>query len=96
MLKEHGVDYVYREYTKEPLTRAEVVDVLGKLGVGPRDVLRARDAKALGVGPEVDDDALVGLMAEHPGLLQRPIVIDGDRAIMARPADLIEDFLSAS
>ncbi|MCH9680380.1 MAG: arsenate reductase, partial [Deltaproteobacteria bacterium] len=39
MLEEHGVEFTYREYRKEPLSRAELRDVLGKLGVGPREVL---------------------------------------------------------
>ena len=77
MLDEHDIAYDYREYTKDPLTVAELRDTLGKLGVGPRDVLR------------LDDDALIAKMAEFPRLLQRPIGVVGDRAVVGRPAEAL-------
>ena len=48
MLKEAEVEFTYREYTKEPLSADEIREVLGKLGMGVKDVLRARDAKKAG------------------------------------------------
>ncbi|MFT7578767.1 MAG: arsenate reductase [Myxococcota bacterium] len=94
MLKELGVDYVYRNYEKDPLDAAELRDVLTKLGMGPRDILRSRDAKANGLTGEEDDDTLIGLMAKIPRLVQRPIAIrDDGKAIIARPADTLSDFL---
>lgn len=83
----------YREYREDPLDADELRSVLSLLGVGPREVLRPKEAKALGVGPEVDGDALVARMAESPTLLQRPIAVRGDRAIVARPETLLRDFL---
>ena len=85
MLNEHGVEFTYREYTKEPLGADEIRDVLTKLGVGPREILRTRDAKKLDVDPELDGDALIAAMVEHPTLIQRPIAIVGDRAVLGRP-----------
>jgi len=89
LLEEHGVSFTYREYRDEPLTRAELVDVLGKLGMGPRQVLRGRDAKKLGLGGNESDDALLELMAEHPTLLQRPIGVLGKRAALGRPPEAL-------
>ena len=83
----------YREYREDPLDADELRSVLSLLGVGPRDVLRPKEAKALGIGPEVDGDALVVRMAQSPTLLQRPIVVRGDRAIVARPETLLQSFL---
>lgn len=83
----------YREYREDPLDVDELRSVLSLLGVGPRDVLRPKEAKALGIGLEVDGDALVARMAESPTLLQRPIVVRGDRAIVARPETLLRGFL---
>lgn len=89
MLNEHGIEHTYREYTKDPLSEQEIRDVLARLGVGPRDVLRARDAKKHGIAPELDGEGLIAAMAEHPRLLQRPIGVLGDRAVVGRPAEAL-------
>ena len=87
MLNEHGAAFTYREYRKEPLSEDELRSVLGKLGVGPRAVLRGRDAKKLGLSGDESDDQLIALMAEHPTLLQRPIGVKGDQAALGRPIE---------
>ena len=87
MLTEHGIEHTYREYTKDPLTTQELRDVLSKLGCGPRDVLRARDAKKAGLTGVESDDELIDLMAENPRLLQRPIGVSGAKAAVGRPAE---------
>lgn len=89
MLNEHSVDFTYREYTREPLDEAELRAVLAKLGVGPRDVLRGRDAKKAGLSGQESDDALIALMAQNPRLLQRPIGVVGDKAVIGRPAEAL-------
>ena len=91
MLQEHGVAHTYREYTKDPLTVDELRVLFQQLGRGPRDVLRARDAKKAGLTGDETDDALIALMADNPRLLQRPIGVRGDRAVVGRP---VEDLLS--
>ncbi len=48
MLDSLSVPYRYREYTREPLSEAELRDLLRKLGVGAKDILRSRDARAQG------------------------------------------------
>lgn len=89
MLDEKGIDYRYREYTKEPLSQAEIKRVLKKLGMTPKDVLRKNDKayKELGLTGDEKTAELVKLMAEHPTLLQRPIGVVGDRAAVGRPVD---------
>ena len=93
MLKDLGVDYRYREYTKEPLTEADLRDVLGKLGMSARDILRSRDAKKEGLTGDEGEDALVAAMAKNPNLVQRPIFVLGDRAVMGRPVDNVHQLL---
>ncbi len=87
MLNDNGIAHTYREYTKEPLTVAELEDVFAKLGLGPRDVLRKRDATKAGLSGQESDAELIALMAENPRLLQRPIGIVGDRAAVGRPLE---------
>ena len=91
MLNDNGIAHTYREYTKDPLTEAELRDVFLKLGLGPRDVLRKRDATKAGLTGDESDDALIALMADNPRLLQRPIGILGHRAVVGRP---VEDLLT--
>lgn len=91
MLKERGVEYRYREYTEEPLSRAEIEKVLGLLGLEPVDVLRKNDAafKELGLTGKESKTVLLGHMAKHPTLLQRPIAIVGKKAVLGRPPERI-------
>ncbi len=89
MLKENGIEFTYREYRSDPLTRAELVDVLRKLKLGPRDVLRKADASKLGLSGDESDEVLIGLMAENPTLLQRPIGVVGKRAVLGRPPEAL-------
>ena len=93
MLNDLGVDYQYREYTKEPLSAAEVRDVLGKLGLSARDILRSRDAKKAGLTGDEGDDALIAAMADNPNLIQRPIFVLGERAVMGRPPENVKQLL---
>ena len=89
MLNDAGLEYRYREYTEEPLSAAELKRVLGLLGVGPKALLRKNDKafKENGLTGDESDAALIKLMAKHPTLLQRPIGVKGDRAVVGRPVE---------
>jgi len=89
LLEAHGVTYRYREYTEEPLSVAEIRAVLERLGVGPRAVLRKRDKayREQGLTGDETDEQLIGLMAAHPTLLERPIGLAGERAVLGRPPE---------
>ena len=89
MLEENGVEYCYREYRKEPLSVAEIRAVLRKLGLKAHDVLRTRDRafRELGLSGDEPESELIGHMAEHPTLLQRPIGVHGERAVVGRPPE---------
>ncbi len=97
MLEENDVEYEYRDYKKDPLTEAEIQSVLVSLGVGPRDVLRRRDRafRDLGLSGAEDEEELIALMASHPTLLERPIGVVGERAVLGRPPDLLLTLLDA-
>lgn len=66
------------------------------MGIAPRELLRAGEAvyKGLELGRrELSDDELIRLMAEHPDLIQRPIVERGSRAVLGRPTEKIKELL---
>jgi|TARA_B110000483_G_scaffold78084_1_gene97325 arsenate reductase len=87
LLNEHKVDFVYREYTRNPLSVAELTELFTQLGKSPRELLRSRDVKRLELNPDQDDAALIAAMAEHPRLLQRPILVVGEKAVVGRPVE---------
>lgn len=84
MLDGKGIEYRYREYNREPLSEKEIRDVQRKLGLRPRDVLRKN---GMGFTGEEPDEELIAAMARHPGLLQRPIGVLGDKAVVGRPPE---------
>jgi arsenate reductase len=97
LLREHGIDYDAVDYHVTGLTETEIRDLLAKARARPRDVLRAREplVRELGLddpGAHTDDE-LIALMAEHPELVQRPIVVRGDRAVLARPVERVLELL---
>jgi arsenate reductase len=66
------------------------------MGIEPRELLRTGEAvyKELGLGGrELTNDEIIRLMAEHPALVQRPIVERGDRAVLGRPTEKIKELL---
>jgi arsenate reductase (glutaredoxin) len=97
LLAEHGVEYEGVEYHKTGLTEEQIRELLNKAGLRPRDVLRMREPLVAELGladaDAVSDDALITLMAEHPRLVQRPIAVRGDRALLARPVERVLELL---
>jgi arsenate reductase len=81
---------------KTPPTADVLRDICGKLGVSPREILRKKDPaygeNDLDSGRHTDAQ-LYALMAANPGLIQRPIVVKGKRAVVARPAERAADLL---
>ena len=82
-----AVDYQSVNYLKEPLTADELKQLLRKARLKPQDVLRTKEAvyREQIAGRNLSDDELVQMMVDHPELIQRPIVVRGDKAVLARP-----------
>jgi arsenate reductase len=89
LLDERGIEYRYREYTKEPLSASEIRKILKLLGQKPHDVLRKKDKafEELGLTGEESAKELIEHMAEHPTLLQRPIGVTAKKAVVGRPVE---------
>ncbi|HEY7857579.1 MAG TPA: arsenate reductase (glutaredoxin) [Candidatus Nanopelagicales bacterium] len=91
LLAAHGVPAHKVHYLDDPPSRAELERVLTLLGTSdPRAMMRTAEPlyRELGLA-EASDAALLDAMAEHPVLIERPIVIRGDRAVVARPPELL-------
>ena len=96
LLRESGVPFEKVNYYLEPLTKEKLVELLGKMKLGPRDILRTSEAiyKELGLGKsEFTDDEIISLMVKHPDLIQRPIVERGKRAVLGRPTENVKTLL---
>jgi arsenate reductase len=96
LLTERGVDFDRVEYHVEGLSEEQLRTLLRKAGLRPGDVLRRREPLVAELGLDAslpDDDELIRLMAEHPVLVQRPIVERGERAVLARPVENVLELL---
>lgn len=96
LLDERGIDFERVNYHVEPLAEAKIRELLAKAGIGPRDALRTKEPvyRELGLDArDAPDDELIALMAEHPQLLQRPVVERGERAVLARPPERVLEIL---
>jgi arsenate reductase len=95
-LKEAGVDFTAVNYYLEPISKPKLTELLHKMKMKPRDLLRTKEDayRELKLDErDISDDELIGLMVKHPDLIQRPIVEKGPRAILARPADRLKEIL---
>jgi arsenate reductase len=95
-LKESGVDFESVDYYVDPIPKAKLVELLRKMNMRPRDLLRTREPiyKTLKLGEStLTDDEILDLMVRYPDLIQRPIVEKGSRAILARPPERLKDIL---
>jgi arsenate reductase len=94
LLREHGVEPEIVAYLDDPPDRATLEDLLAKLDMEPRDLLRKREKVYTELGlsdPGLGRDDLIGAIADHPRLLERPIVVNGDRAALGRPIERVLD-----
>jgi arsenate reductase len=95
LLAEEGVEADYVHYLEDTPSRGEIVRIFGLLGIDdPRGMMRKAEPEYRELGlADADDDALFDAMAAHPILIERPIVIVGDRAVVARPPELLKELL---
>lgn len=95
-LEKKGITPEIILYLETPPTADEMRMILLKLDLPPREIMRKNEKlyKELELGdPSLSEEALITAMCAHPTLIERPIVINGDQAKLARPADLIEEIL---
>jgi arsenate reductase len=90
------VNFEAINYYETPLDADQLRELIEQMGIAPRDLLRKGEQvyRDLNLGKrEVSDDELIRLMVEHPDLIQRPIVVRGNKAVLARPPQNLEELL---
>lgn len=96
LLEARGVQPAVVRYLETPLSAAEIGTLLGKLNLGARQLLRTgeEEYKALNLSDAgLSDAQLIAAMAEHPKLIERPILVVGDRAVIGRPPERVLELL---
>ncbi|WP_298739273.1 arsenate reductase (glutaredoxin) [uncultured Psychrobacter sp.] len=96
IIKASGEQPEVVEYLKNPPTRDELVDLLAKMNILPRELLRSKEAinDELGLdNPELSDDHIIDAMIAHPILINRPIVVTDKGAALCRPSERVFELL---
>jgi len=95
LLEEAKQEFEVVHYLEQPPTPEELRALLQKLGIRPEQLIRKNEAiwKEQFKGKELSDDALITAMSQFPKLIERPIVVKGDKAVIARPASTILEIL---
>ncbi|MGD8574928.1 MAG: arsenate reductase (glutaredoxin), partial [Gammaproteobacteria bacterium] len=96
LLRNRGVEPRIVNYLETPPSIDELRDLVAKLGISPRELLRTKEAAHAEAGldaPDVDDETILAAMHSHPILIERPIVVAGDRARIGRPPESVMEIL---
>jgi arsenate reductase (glutaredoxin) len=90
LLRERGIEPKIVEYLATPPSEAELKRLLAMLGLAPRQLLRAKEARDSGIDPaKLSDAALIAAMVKHPIVIERPIVVNGNKAALGRPPEAV-------
>ena len=96
LLRESGIAFEKVNYYLAPLGEKKLRELIQKLGIEPRELLRTSEGvyRELGLGKkDFSDDQIISLMVKHPDLIQRPIVERGARAVLGRPTENVRTLL---
>ena len=93
ILTEQGIEFDAVNYFERPITSTTLKNLLQSAGLSPVDALRTNEPayKEHVAGRELSDQQLISLMVKHPELIQRPIVVKGSKAVIARPSDKLKE-----
>ena len=96
LLRTHGVEPEIELYLESPLDAQAITDLLDKLVIGAAQLVRRseQDFKDNNLGrADITEDELIAAMVKYPKLIERPIVVSGDRAVLGRPPENILELL---
>ena len=88
-----GVEFETVNYIEKPLSAAGLKQLLQQAGLKPNDVLRTKEDayRAYVAGKNLSEEQLLAIMARHPELIQRPIVVRGRKAVLAREVEKLSE-----
>jgi arsenate reductase len=97
ILKENKLQSDVVKYLKDTPSITEIKNVLNMLGLSARELMRTKEDiyKELDLANENDEEKLIEAMAKNPKLIERPIIIKGNKAIIGRPTERIAEFLNS-
>ncbi|WP_342238828.1 arsenate reductase (glutaredoxin) [Inquilinus sp. OTU3971] len=98
LIRNAGIEPTIIEYLKTPPSRAELADLIRRMGVPVRSVLREKGTPYHELGlddPALTDDQLLDAMMAHPILINRPIVVTERGVMLARPSEAVLEILPA-
>ncbi len=95
LLKDSGQEFEIIDYLKNPLSEKEIKELLKKLDFTPIQLVRKNEAiwKENYKNKNLTDSDIIKAMATHPKLIERPIVIKGNKAVIGRPPENITDLI---
>ena len=95
ILETSGKDFKIIKYLENVPTKEELSAIIDKLGIPPIDLVRKNEAvwKESYKGKDLTDDELIEAMVAHPKLIERPIVINNEKAVIGRPPEKISDII---
>ena len=96
IIKERDIEPEIKYYLEEPPSQAELAEILRKMGKRPRDIFRKSEPlyKDLGLkNKDLSDDVLLNYLHEYPILIERPIVVKGQRAVLGRPPEDVKKII---
>ena len=97
ILQEHGLQPQIIEYLQHPPSKAQLKQILSLLGMQPRDLMRKKEPEYKQYqldDPQLNDEQLIEAMIQHPKLIERPIVVNGGKAVLGRPPENVLEILS--
>ena len=96
LLRDAGIEPEVVEYLQDPPSARRLEELLGMLGLEPRDLMRKgeKEYKDLGLDDtSISRKKLIEAMVQHPVLIERPIVVRGKRAVVGRPPERVKELL---
>lgn len=95
LLELQRLPFTVIKYLSEPLTRQDLTALIAKLGITPLELVRQKEKIWTDnyKGKTLTDDEITDAMVAHPNLIERPILINGNKAVIARPAERIKEIL---
>ncbi len=96
LIRDQGIEPEVVEYLQDPPDEATIEKLLKKLGMRASELVRRKDARALGLSDTEDDATWIRRMVQHPKIMERPIVVVGRKARLGRPPENVLEILPAT